>query len=84
MDYSQALTAMGRQWHVDHFVCVSCETSLAHVTFFEHDGQPYCEKDHQELFSPKCAYCNGSILDVSVMSWLVPVVYLFVCLFSKL
>ncbi|KAI6653502.1 Paxillin-like [Oopsacas minuta] len=58
-----ALTAMGKQWHVDHFVCVSCENSLAHVTFFEHNGQPYCEKDHQELFSPKCAYCNGSILD---------------------
>ncbi|MGH0186633.1 UNVERIFIED_CONTAM: hypothetical protein FKN15_022132 [Acipenser sinensis] len=31
--------------------------------FFERDGQPYCERDYHNLFSPRCYYCNGPILD---------------------
>lgn len=31
---------------------------------FEREGMPYCEPDYHNLFSPRCAYCNGPILDV--------------------
>ena len=27
------------------------------------DGHPYCETHYHELFSPRCAYCNGVVLD---------------------
>ena len=46
------------------FVCFHCRNELGTKNFFERDGQPYCEPDYHHLFSPRCAYCNGPILDV--------------------
>lgn len=62
---AKVLDALGRQWHPEHFTCASCEAELANVTYYESNGRPYCEKDYHELFAPRCAYCNGPILDVS-------------------
>lgn len=62
----QVVTAMGRTWHPEHFVCTHCQDEIGSRNFFERDGQPYCEKDYHNLFSPRCYYCNGPILDVSV------------------
>ena len=61
---AKVLDALGRQWHPEHFTCASCDTELAHVTYYESNGRPYCEKDFHELFAPRCAYCNGAILEV--------------------
>lgn len=58
---------MGKTWHPEHFVCTHCQEEIGSRNFFERDGQPYCEKDYHNLFSPRCYYCNGPILDVS--SW---------------
>lgn len=60
----QVVTALGRTWHPEHFVCSHCRQELGTQNFFERDGQPYCEPDYHHLFSPRCAYCNGPILDV--------------------
>lgn len=62
----QVVTAMGRTWHPEHFVCTHCQEEIGSKNFFERDGQPYCEKDYHNLFSPRCHYCNGPILDVSI------------------
>ncbi|XP_005863830.2 PREDICTED: paxillin isoform X1 [Myotis brandtii] len=59
----QVVTAMGRTWHPEHFVCTHCQEEIGSRNFFERDGQPYCEKDYHTLFSPRCYYCNGPILD---------------------
>lgn len=56
---------MGKTWHPEHFVCTHCQEEIGSRNFFERDGQPYCEKDYHSLFSPRCYYCNGPILDVS-------------------
>ncbi|XP_072295425.1 leupaxin isoform X1 [Eucyclogobius newberryi] len=56
------ITALGETWHPEHFVCVMCKMELSAVGFFERDGRPYCSKDYHELFSPRCAYCKGPIL----------------------
>lgn len=61
----QVVTAMGRTWHPEHFVCTHCQDEIGSRNFFERDGHPYCEKDYHNLFSPRCHYCNGPILDVS-------------------
>lgn len=55
---------MGRTWHPEHFVCTHCQEEIGSRNFFERDGQPYCEQDYHNLFSPRCYYCNGPILDV--------------------
>ncbi|KAI3370312.1 hypothetical protein L3Q82_025083 [Scortum barcoo] len=59
----QVVTAMGRTWHPEHFVCTHCQEEIGSRNFFEREGQPYCEKDYHGLFSPRCHYCNGPILD---------------------
>lgn len=60
----QVITALGRTWHPEHFTCNHCMQELGTRNFFERDGFPYCETDYHNLFSPRCAYCNGAILDV--------------------
>ncbi|XP_031629609.1 paxillin isoform X4 [Contarinia nasturtii] len=62
----QVITALGRTWHPEHFTCSHCCQELGTRNFFERDGQPYCEPDYHNLFSPRCAYCNGAILDKCV------------------
>ncbi|XP_078116052.1 leupaxin [Sander vitreus] len=56
------ITALGHVWHPEHFVCVACKTELSTTGFFEREGQPYCDKDYHQLFSPRCAYCKGPIV----------------------
>ena len=63
----QVITALGKTWHPEHFTCTHCTQELGTKNFFERDGQPYCETDYHNLFSPRCAYCNGPILDVSII-----------------
>ncbi|KAF9275455.1 hypothetical protein BGZ68_010778 [Mortierella alpina] len=57
------ITAMGKRWHSDHFVCAVCNLNLEHVQFFQKDGLPYCHLDYHEKFSPKCGHCNTAIED---------------------
>ncbi|KAG9270079.1 leupaxin-like [Astyanax mexicanus] len=56
------ITALGQVWHPEHFVCGVCKEELGTRSFFERDGKPYCETDYHELFSPRCSYCKGAIL----------------------
>lgn len=60
----QVITALGEMWHPEHFLCVVCQTELSGTGFCERDGRPYCDKDYHQLFSPRCAYCQGPILHV--------------------
>ncbi|CAH0555772.1 unnamed protein product [Brassicogethes aeneus] len=62
----QVITALGKTWHPEHFTCAHCSQELGTRNFFERDGKPYCEPDYHNLFSPRCAYCNGPILDKCV------------------
>ncbi|KAF9088870.1 hypothetical protein BGX23_007043 [Mortierella sp. AD031] len=55
------ITAMGKRWHSEHFVCVVCDLNLEHVQFFHKDGEPYCHFDYHDKFSPKCGHCNTPI-----------------------
>ncbi|XP_068203817.1 paxillin-like [Palaemon carinicauda] len=62
----QVITALGKTWHPEHFTCSECNQELGTRNFFERDGKPYCEVDYHNLFSPRCAYCDGPILDKCV------------------
>ncbi|KAF6732041.1 Transforming growth factor beta-1-induced transcript 1 protein [Oryzias melastigma] len=62
----QVVTALGKVWHPEHFVCTECETELGSRNFFEKDGRPYCESDYFTLFSPHCAHCSKPILNKMV------------------
>ncbi|XP_018582726.1 transforming growth factor beta-1-induced transcript 1 protein-like isoform X1 [Scleropages formosus] len=62
----QVVTALGRVWHPEHFVCTECEVELGNRNFFEKDGRPYCEADYFSLYSPHCAHCTKPILNKMV------------------
>ncbi|XP_033230185.1 paxillin isoform X7 [Belonocnema kinseyi] len=62
----QVITALGKTWHPEHFTCTHCNQELGTRNFFEREGHPYCEPDYHNLFSPRCNYCNGPILDKCV------------------
>jgi len=59
----QVVTALGYTWHPEHFTCSHCNQELGTSNFFERDGLPFCEQDYHHLFSPRCGYCTGPILD---------------------
>lgn len=55
--------AMGHEWHARCFTCAHCGMPLEHVSFYEHDGQPYCHLDFHELFSRRCYHCKTPIVE---------------------
>lgn len=55
--------ALGHAWHARCFTCRHCGTLLEHVSFYEHDGEPYCHLDFHELFSRRCYHCKTPIVD---------------------
>lgn len=59
----QVVIALGKMWHPEHYVCCQCGEELGHRNFFERSGKAYCENDYHDMFSPRCAYCNGPIKD---------------------
>ncbi|KAK3084907.1 hypothetical protein FSP39_021178 [Pinctada imbricata] len=69
----QVITALGKIWHIEHFVCGNCNLPLGTKNFYERDGGAYCEECYHRIFAPKCAYCNGPIVDKCVtaldMTW---------------
>lgn len=54
---------MDEYYHVDHFQCAHCQSSISYVDFYDRQGIPYCESCYHQLFSVRCAYCNGPIKD---------------------
>lgn len=61
----QLVTAMGMDFHKEHFACVACHTNLAGAMFFNHQDSPYCSPCYHRDNSPKCGYCTEPIVDVS-------------------
>jgi len=59
----RSITAMGRVWHPEHFVCAHCHRPFMTSTFREHDGKPYCEMHYKQLFADICAKCNRPVVD---------------------
>ncbi|KJE90875.1 hypothetical protein CAOG_08582 [Capsaspora owczarzaki ATCC 30864] len=54
----RALSAAGRKWHHDHFVCAHCQKPLGKTPFFELNGKVYCSEDYESLFLPRCHVCQ--------------------------
>uniref|UniRef100_A0A6I8P066 Transforming growth factor beta-1-induced transcript 1 protein n=1 Tax=Ornithorhynchus anatinus TaxID=9258 RepID=A0A6I8P066_ORNAN len=57
----QVVTALGRAWHPEHFLCGGCNSALGGSSFFEKDGAPYCPECYFQRFSPRCGLCNQPI-----------------------
>ncbi|KAK2082138.1 LIM and senescent cell antigen-like-containing domain protein 1 [Saguinus oedipus] len=52
------VNAMGKQWHVEHFVCAKCEKPFHGHRHYERKGLAYFETHYNQLFGDVCFYCN--------------------------
>jgi hypothetical protein len=57
----QYVTALGADWHAEHFRCAGCGRPIGETAFYEGDGHPYHKKCHTERFALRCAGCGRPI-----------------------
>jgi paxillin len=60
---SESISALGKLFHPEHFVCQTCQSPLGTSQFYEQNGNPQCERCYSSIFCPMCAYCNTAISD---------------------
>lgn len=58
----RSITAMGRVWHPEHFVCAKCVRPFPDSGFFEHQSKPYCQTCYASCFAPACHSCERPIV----------------------
>jgi len=58
----RSITALGKVWHPEHFVCFTCHEPFAGSNFYEKDGKPYCEAHFTQNFGDPCAKCGRSVI----------------------
>lgn len=63
--FEQTLTALGKSWHPEHFVCLVCEKPITAVTFNEREGNPVCSDCFAKKYSESCHQCHKPITGVS-------------------
>ncbi|XP_066140865.1 LIM and senescent cell antigen-like-containing domain protein 1 isoform X2 [Euwallacea fornicatus] len=57
----RVVTALGKHWHVEHFVCAKCEKPFFGHRHYEKKGLAYCETHYHQLFGNLCHHCNQVI-----------------------
>nr|XP_018670568.1 paxillin isoform X1 [Ciona intestinalis] len=55
------ISALNAQWHPECFVCRECLAPFTNGSFFELDGQPYCETHYHLLRGSLCSGCQKPI-----------------------
>lgn len=55
------ISALNKQWHPECFVCRECGSPFTNGSFFELDGQPYCETHYHSLRGSLCSGCQKPI-----------------------
>ena len=53
--------ALDSFWHVEHFVCTTCQRPFLGKLHYEHQGQAYCEMHFKEIVGVRCFACNRII-----------------------
>lgn len=59
------ITALGNNYHLDHFLCSSCQQPLVGAQYRKKDQQAYCEDCYRTQFGSKCYRC-GEYIDGKV------------------
>jgi len=59
----RSVTALGKVWHPEHFMCFTCKEPFSGSSFYEHLNKPYCELHYLQQFGKVCHTCNKPIAD---------------------
>eukprot|EP01117_Protostelium_nocturnum_P001748 TRINITY_DN1215_c0_g1_i12.p1 TRINITY_DN1215_c0_g1~~TRINITY_DN1215_c0_g1_i12.p1 ORF type:complete len:1750 (+),score=777.84 TRINITY_DN1215_c0_g1_i12:2681-7930(+) len=55
------VTALGKVWHPEHFVCTICKAPFSGSSFKQKDGKAYCDVHFAREFGPKCGVCQKGV-----------------------
>eukprot|EP01118_Nematostelium_gracile_P011378 TRINITY_DN4024_c0_g1_i1.p1 TRINITY_DN4024_c0_g1~~TRINITY_DN4024_c0_g1_i1.p1 ORF type:complete len:457 (+),score=98.77 TRINITY_DN4024_c0_g1_i1:89-1372(+) len=58
----RSVTALGKVWHPEHFVCFTCHEPFAGSNFYEKDNRPYCETHFTQLYGDPCNKCGRQVI----------------------
>ncbi|GBM02021.1 LIM and senescent cell antigen-like-containing domain protein 1 [Araneus ventricosus] len=79
----RVVTALGKNWHVEHFVCAKCEKPFLGHRHYEKKGLAYCEIHYHQLFGNLCFVCNnvigGDVFSALNKAWCVHHFACYVC-----
>ncbi|PRD30842.1 UNVERIFIED_CONTAM: LIM and senescent cell antigen-like-containing domain protein 2 [Trichonephila clavipes] len=79
----RVVTALGKNWHVEHFVCAKCEKPFLGHRHYEKKGLAYCEIHYHQLFGNLCFVCNnvigGDVFTALNKAWCVNHFACYVC-----
>ncbi|KAF7634912.1 hypothetical protein Mgra_00005654 [Meloidogyne graminicola] len=71
----RVVTALGKQWHVEHFVCAVCEKPFLGHKHYERKGLAYCEQHFHLLYGHICFKCGnpcgGEVFQALGKTWCV-------------
>lgn len=77
----RVVTALGKNWHVEHFVCAKCEKPFLGHRHYENRGLAYCETHYHQLFGNLCFICNQVCAGDGELITIVTYVYSVSCIF---
>lgn len=60
----RSVTALGRVWHPEHFMCEVCKEPFMGSSYYEKDGKGYCDVHFNSLFGHMCDKCGEPIYKV--------------------
>ncbi|GMS83420.1 hypothetical protein PENTCL1PPCAC_5595, partial [Pristionchus entomophagus] len=63
----EAVVAINRLWHPDHFCCNGCKRPIKQ-TYQTADNFAYCVVCFAAKFNPKCAGCNDTLVDTCLLA----------------
>jgi len=71
--FGPSITALGRQFHTEHFVCFKCEKRFDDSMFYEYQNKPYCIIHYNELTQSNCGRCkhpaSGKVITAMGKKW---------------
>ncbi|CAL8077333.1 unnamed protein product [Calicophoron daubneyi] len=60
----RVVRAIGKAWHVEHFVCHHCETPFRGSRYYEFQGHAYCLLHYQSRTGNLCYICQRPVTGV--------------------
>ncbi|EFO24994.2 hypothetical protein LOAG_03488 [Loa loa] len=66
IENEKSIFALGKYWHIDHFLCAKCEKPFYGNKSIEKNGRAYCYSCYGKCFADICFKCNGILMGSSL------------------
>jgi len=54
---------LNKKYHLNHFTCTVCDVVFQpNASYYEHNGNIYCQTHYSALFAQRCGGCHTPVL----------------------